>query len=74
MICTSPELHVIGDVMMEIGTHVEYETGIAESGVGIVIEFDEETETVTVKDDDDGSIWRGSIDHATRIGESFPPS
>lgn len=50
---------------MEIGTHVEYQTGIAESGFGTVIRFDEDTEIVTVIDDDDGSTWCGPIDLAT---------
>eukprot|EP01034_Spumella_vulgaris_P032841 gene32841-40538_t len=53
---------------MRIGTHVEYATGIAESGFGTVIDFDNDTEIVTVMDDDDGSTWRGPLDHATPTG------
>ena len=54
---------------MRIRTLVQYETGIAESGVGRVVDFDEETEIVTVQDVDDNSTWRGSVDHATIIEE-----
>jgi hypothetical protein len=54
---------------MEIGTFVEYETGIAESGFGAVIDFEEETDTVTVMDEDDGRIWRGPLDRALPVGQ-----
>lgn len=54
---------------MKLGTHVEYETGIAEYGIGFVSHFDEQTEMVTVTDEDDGSIWRGSADLVTPTGE-----
>lgn len=54
---------------MEPGTHVEYQTGIAEYGIGIVTNFDEETEMVTVTDDDDGTVWCGPADLATPTGK-----
>ena len=52
---------------MEIGIKVEYETGIGAIGIGEVMEFDEETEMLTVRDSDDGSAWRGPFDRATIV-------
>lgn len=52
---------------MRIGTHVEYETGIAESSLGSVSDYNDETEIVTVKDDDDGSTWSGPVDRCNPL-------
>ncbi len=56
-------------IIMEPGTHVEYETGIAEYGIGFVTHFNEQTEMVTVTDEEDGSTWRGPLDRVTPTGE-----
>ena len=50
---------------MQRGDRVEYQTGIAEFGVGKVDTYDPETEIVTVIDEDDGSTWQGPADKAT---------
>lgn len=52
---------------MQIGERIEYRTGWADSGIGIVVAYNEETETVVVKDEDDGSIWRGPADLTTSL-------
>lgn len=54
---------------MELGTRVEYKTGIAEYGIGVVSHFDELTEIVTVTNEDDGSTWCGPADLADPTGE-----
>lgn len=54
---------------MNIGTRVEYQTDIGEYALGTVIGFDEESEIVTVTDDDDGSTWSGPVDFATPTDE-----
>lgn len=53
--------------MLKIDDRVEYQTGIAEFGIGRVAAYDHETEIVTVTDEDDGSTWRGPADLATPI-------
>lgn len=50
---------------MQEGALVEYQTGIAEFGIGKVASYDPATEIVTVLDIDDGSTWRGPADLAT---------
>ena len=52
---------------MQIGTHVEYQTDPAQWGHGHVTDFNEMTEIVTVKDEEDGSIWLGPVDFTTVI-------
>lgn len=42
-----------------IGKRVEYQTGLAAYGIGIVTDINEETGIVVVKDDEDGSVWKG---------------
>lgn len=49
---------------MREGTYVEYQTDHAQWGSGMVIKFDEQTELLTVLDDD-GSEWIGPADLAT---------
>lgn len=49
---------------MREGTYVEYQTGHAEWGSGTVTKFDEQTQMLTVRDDD-GSEWIGPVDLAT---------
>lgn len=55
---------------MEHGIHVEYETGHGQSSYGCVQSFNEETEILTVRDDVDGTIWRGPAERATPTGQS----
>lgn len=64
---------------MRNGIRVEYQTGIAEFGIGDVVDFDPATEIVKVIDVDDGSQWAGPVDLANPVGESqdstdFPAS
>ncbi len=54
---------------MHIGQRVEYATGIAESGISTVCRVNEETDLVTVKDEDDGSTWRGPADLVTPLDD-----
>lgn len=54
---------------MQIGIRVEYQTGAFESGNGIVTSFNDETDIVTVKDENDGTVWRGPADLATALKE-----
>lgn len=44
---------------MKPGDRVEFQTGPGSYGTGAVMAYDEETETVTVRDDDDGTLWCG---------------
>lgn len=41
---------------------VQYQTGLADWGEGVVTQHDPETGMVTVMDTDDGSFWRGPED------------
>ena len=50
---------------MEIGNRVEYQTGWGEYSIGVVSAYDEKTEILTVKNEDDGSTWSGPADYAT---------
>jgi len=52
---------------MELGTLVEYETGPGSSGIGFVSAYEEQTEIVTVVDEDDGSTWRGPLDKTSVV-------
>lgn len=54
---------------MNIGNLVEYQTDVASWGIGRVVAYDEETEMVTVQDEDDGSTWRGPADYTTPTTE-----
>lgn len=47
---------------MKVGNPIEYQVGIASWGIGHVVAYDENTEIVTVKDEDDGTAWRGLAD------------
>lgn len=55
---------------MNIKSQVAYQTGIAEFGIGEVIAYNQDTEIVTVVDEDDGSTWRGPVDLTTPINEA----
>lgn len=48
---------------MKIGGLVEYQVDFASWGIGRVVAYDDDTEIVTVKDEDDGTTWRGLADH-----------
>lgn len=47
------------------GQRVEYQTGWADFGIGIIVAIDAEREIVTVIDEDDGSKWRGPLDRVS---------
>lgn len=59
---------------MQRGTRVEYQTGIAEFGIGDVVAFDPATEIVKVVDVDDGSPWTGPADLATPVAKDEYPT
>lgn len=40
---------------MRVGQRIEYRTGLADFGIGVVKAYDDEAELVTVIDEDDGS-------------------
>ena len=48
---------------------VEYDCGPGCSSYGQVIAADLEAEIVKVRDFEDGSVWRGLMDHARVLGE-----
>lgn len=54
---------------MKIGTRVEYHTAPGCSGFGRITAIDEESEVITVKDEDDGSNWTGPMDKAETADE-----
>jgi hypothetical protein len=54
---------------MNIGDRIEYQVGIASWGIGRVVGYDENTEIVTVEDEDDGTTWRGLADHTEPVEE-----
>lgn len=54
---------------MQLNQRVEYQVGRGESGFGRVVGIDEATERVTVCDEEDGSMWSGSMDHAQPCDE-----
>lgn len=45
-----------------IGQRVEYQTDWGSYGIGVVTQVNENTGTVRVKDDEDGSLWEGPAD------------
>jgi hypothetical protein len=47
---------------------VEFQTAAGSFGTGRVVEYDEETEVVTVRDVDDGSLWRGPEEMTSPAG------
>ncbi len=49
---------------MEVGQIVEFETDLGSAGEGRITAIDHETETITVVDLQDGSVWTGSMDKA----------
>lgn len=49
---------------MKLNQRVEYQVGLGASGFGLVIEVDADAEKIAVRDEDDGSIWKGVMDHA----------
>lgn len=51
-------------VSMEVGQIVEFETDLGSAGEGRITAIDHETETITVVDLQDGSVWTGSMDKA----------
>lgn len=53
--------------MIQNGDHVEYQTGWAEFGSGVVVAYDPATEMVTVRDDDDSALWTGPEDKTTLV-------
>ena len=53
------DIGLIAVYEMQIGSRTEYQRRRAEFGIGTVVSFDAETEAVTVKDEDDDSIWTG---------------
>lgn len=55
---------------MDVGIHVEYETGHGQYSFGYVQAFNEETEILTVRDDVDGTSWRGPAERATPTGQA----
>lgn len=52
---------------MEVGQIVEFETDHGSAGEGVITAIDHETETLTVKDLQDGSIWTGTMDKADLV-------
>lgn len=50
---------------MRVKQRVEYLVGHGESGIGVIVEVDDEKEEITVIDEIDGSKWVGLMDHAT---------
>ncbi len=54
---------------MQLSQRVEYQVGHGESGFGHVVAIDEANEQVTVRDEEDGTVWCGSIDHAQPCDE-----
>jgi hypothetical protein len=52
---------------MNIGDLVEYQVDLCSWGIGRVVAYDEETEVVTVRDEDDGTTWHGLADHALLV-------
>lgn len=49
---------------MRVDQRVEYQTGIGSGGFGTVIAVNEAAGEITVCDEEDGSLWTGSIDYA----------
>lgn len=49
---------------MRIGQFVTYQTGHGCYGLGKIESVNEEFETLVVIDREDGSRWKGSMDHA----------
>ncbi len=47
---------------MKVGDMVEYQVDVASWGIGRVVAYHEDTEIVTVQDEDDGSTWQGLVD------------
>jgi hypothetical protein len=61
---------------MQTGDEVEYQTGWAEFGAGVVVAYDPATEMLTVKDDDDSELWTGPQDKTTlvrSVGQAVVP-
>jgi len=52
---------------MQNGDQVEYQTGWAAFGSGVVVAYDPGTEMVTVQDDDDSALWTGPEDKTTLV-------
>lgn len=46
---------------------VEYQISPGFYGFGTIVSVDEETEQLTIRDDEDGSLWKGLLDHAKAI-------
>lgn len=54
---------------MKVGNLVQYQVDVASWGIGHVVAYDEDTEIVTVKDEDDGTVWRGLADYTAQVEE-----
>lgn len=52
---------------MQTGDQVEYQTGWAEFGSGVVVAYDPATEMVTVQDEQDSTLWTGPEDRTTLV-------
>lgn len=50
--------------MFCLNQRVEYRVDYGSMGFGTVIEVDDAAERIKVRDEDDGSVWEGSMDHA----------
>ena len=57
---------------MRVGLTVEYFIDHANSGEGIISEYDAETGTVTVIDNEDGMVFKGNEDHILLKDEERP--
>lgn len=54
---------------MMVDQRIPYATGVADWGVGIVIEYDDDTEIVKVQDEEDRTLWRGPSDMTESLDE-----
>lgn len=52
---------------MKKNQRVEYQISPGVYGFGTIVLVDEETEKLTVRDDEDDSLWKGLLDHAKVI-------
>lgn len=68
--CTQAVGRLTRGAITHLDQRVEYQVGRGESGIGHVIAIDEDSEQITVRDEDDGSIWTGSMDHAQACSDS----
>lgn len=50
--------------MFFLNQRVEYRVGYGSMSFGTVIQVDNDAERLKVRDEEDGSVWEGSMDHA----------